>query len=338
MLLSQALARRIALIVVPVPVIAGSMMLSSWAHDDPHAGARRNEVYVSALPTRSTANVQPRHPTNTALTVRCEQKAQRLLSRLNDGVVGQPANCHAIVSTPFVIAGNLEPAELKRIYDETIRPSVGAMHREYFDARPDEPVAILLFSDEATYRGYAEALFGQTRVSVYGYYKPSLRTVVINLAAGGGTIVHELTHALIDFDCPDLPIWMNEGMASLHEECRLEETPGGFRIRPLVNWRLAVLQQAIARQAIRPTRELMMVERMVGEDEALNYAHARYFCMYLGEIGLLDDLYRLVREHPDADGSGRRALRGLQSELSSYGLDEDFQRWAMQLQLANQEV
>jgi hypothetical protein len=76
----------------------------------------------------------------------------------------------------------------------------------------------------------------------------------------------------------------------------------------------------------------MMLQRLVGEDEALNYAHARYFCMYLSEMGLLDDLYRLVRENPDK-GGGARALRGLLSELSSYGLDEDFQDWAMRLRL-----
>ena len=156
---------------------------------------------------------------------------------------------------------------------------------------------------------------------------------MINLAAGGGTIVHELTHALIDFDCPHLPIWINEGIASLHEECRLEETPNGFRIQPLVNWRLTVLQQAIAGQTIRPTRELMMLDQMVGNHEALNYAHARYFCMYLSEMGLLDDLYRLVRDNPDTDGSDSRALRSLISDLSGYGLDEDFQRWVMRLRL-----
>jgi hypothetical protein len=339
-MLSQlhTLTQRIALIVVPVPVIAGSMMLSTWAHTDPHAGARRNEVYTRVRPTPSAAawlasNVEPRQDYSAALENQCKQKAQRLRSQLGRGAVGRPTTFHVIVRTPFVIAGDLEPADLQRIYQETIRPAAGAMHGEYFTRRPTEPVSMLLLSDEVTYRGCARALFGQTRTPVYGYYKPSLRTVVINLAAGGGTIVHELTHALIDFDCPHLPIWINEGIASLHEECRLVETPNGFRIQPLVNWRLTVLQQAIASQTIRPTRELMMLDQMVGNHEALNYAHARYFCMYLNEMGLLDDLYRLVRDNPDTDGSDSRALRSLISDLSGYGLDEDFQRWVMRLRL-----
>jgi hypothetical protein len=330
----QELAQRIALIVVPVPVVAGSMMLSSWAHEDPHAGARRNEVHTSDVPKRSVTDGRPPCQTRTSLALRCDRMAQQLTSRLNGGETSPAAMCHSIVRTPYVVAGDLEPAKLQQIFDETIRPSAAAMHREYFELPPTDPISILLFSDEATYRAYTLKLFGQSRTSIYGYYKPSVRTVVVNLGAGDGTIVHELTHALIDFDCPDLPIWMNEGIASLHEECQLEETPSGFRIRPLVNWRLAVLQEAIVRQSIRPTRELMMLDRLVGNNsEALNYAHARYFCMYLSEMGLLDDLYRLVRESPATEGSDRRALWSLISQLSVHGLDEDFQRWVMQLHL-----
>lgn len=315
--------RGVALVAVPAPVIAGAMLLSSWAHFDPHEGAAKNEIFSSSVWSVTGQFAASRSRCDSDLDDACRMASERLRDRLGDA-------CHVIARSPFVVGGDLQPSELAEVCEQTIRPAMGAMYAEYFTKRPDQPIEVLLFSNEPTYRAYSQSLSGQSRMSIYGYYRPSSRTVVINLAAGRGTIAHELTHALIDFDCPDLPIWLNEGLASLHEHCRMDETAGRLQITPLVNWRLTVLQQAIQEQTMRPTRELMLLDQLVGQNEALNYAHARYFCMYLNELGLLDDLYRLVRDQPTTD-NGRDALQSLMSELSGYGLDADFQRWAMRL-------
>ena len=83
---------------------------------------------------------------------------------------------------------------------------------------------------------------------MYGYYKPQQRTLVMNISTGGGTLVHELTHALIDFDFPLVPDWFNEGLASLHEACHI--LPDESRIEGLTNWRLPGLQQAVAERRL----------------------------------------------------------------------------------------
>jgi predicted DNA-binding transcriptional regulator YafY len=54
-------------------------------------------------------------------------------------------------------------------------------------------------------------------------------------------LAHELTHALIVYDFPDVPTWFNEGLGSLHEGCRIERT----RIVGVPNWRLGPFQKAI---------------------------------------------------------------------------------------------
>ena len=220
-----------------------------------------------------------------------------------------------IVRGPLVLAGNLSEQELDRWYRDTIAPAMDALARDYFQVPPEHPVTILLFSDEATYREYARRLFHENQVSIYGYYQPTNRTVVINLSAGSGTLVHELTHALVDFDFPSVPIWFNEGLASLHEHCDLQLTPTGPEIVPLVNWRLDILQNALAEGRLQPTWELMQSERLRGREEAILYAHARYFCFFLYEKGVLQDFYQELRSHfgeglPGNQAAGERSRRG----------------------------
>ena len=96
-----------------------------------------------------------------------------------------------------------------------------------------------------------QVLFGDSGISIYGYYKPSVRTLLANIATGDGTLLHELTHALLDFELPDAPVWLNEGLASLHEQCRFRSDGDGPWIEGLVNWRLEGLQQVIRQGRLR---------------------------------------------------------------------------------------
>lgn len=104
--------------------------------------------------------------------------------------------------------------------------------------KPDYPIAIWLFADDRSYRDGAKRLFGDTRVSHFGDFRPWDQTMVMNVGTGTGTLVHELTHALLKPDFPDCPAWFEEGLASLHEQCQLLPTS----IRGLVNWRLPELE------------------------------------------------------------------------------------------------
>ncbi len=73
---------------------------------------------------------------------------------------------------------------------------------------------VWLFTDEKPYAEHSLRIYGDKDVSVYGYYKPDKRVLVMNIGTGGGTLVHELTHALAAFDFPGQPDWFNEGLAS----------------------------------------------------------------------------------------------------------------------------
>jgi tetratricopeptide (TPR) repeat protein len=104
--------------------------------------------------------------------------------------------------------------------------SYGAFEDVFFDHEPkvDGRIRIVLFSSEESYR----------QVSPPGsdaHFKRSLRgpdrmpTIVMHGELKGGAreiFQHELTHRFMAFYFPSCPVWLNEGMAMLHETARLE--------------------------------------------------------------------------------------------------------------------
>ena len=151
----------------------------------------------------------------------------------------------------------------------------------------------------------------------------------MNIGTGGGTLVHELTHALVDFDFPAIPDWFNEGLASLHEQCRFREDQHGPTIEGLENWRLPGLQKAIRAGRLGSIESLLASDDFRGRQEGLNYAQARYFCLYLERRELLADFYRRFRACAAGDPRGMRALAAVMPDFSWASLDQQFQDWVL---------
>jgi hypothetical protein len=249
--------------------------------------------------------------------------------RMRDHVTGLLGPGHAvIVRGAMVIGGDLGEAELDRCYRETIVPAGEGMISLYFSAAPDEPVAILLFGSESSYVRQARRLLGRDDVSRHGHYRPHLRMVIANVEHGSGSLMHELTHALMAFDFPDAPDWIGEGLASLHEACRVSASPPD--LTGLVGPRLAVLQEAIRRDRL-PTVESMVSGDFRSGPAALNYAQARYFCLYLQERGVLAEFYRRLRDGQPDDPTGEKSVRVLLGNRDWAAIDADFRRWVVEL-------
>jgi hypothetical protein len=223
----------------------------------------------------------------------CEQEAKELKGRLDDTFA-------VTVSAPFVVAGNMPLAQMRQCISGCVTDPAQAMWNCYFSKKPDEAITVLLFTDDKSYRGWADKLFGDKDVSHFGYYKPDKRTLVMNIGTGGGTLVHELTHSLIVYDFPSVPQWFNEGLASLHEGC----TVSTERIIGKINWRLPALQKAIADGKLRPLADMISKDDFYDEKtRGLNYAQSRYFFMYMQEKGLIDKLYKIMRDnHKETEG------------------------------------
>ena len=238
-----------------------------------------------------------------------------MLTRL-DGSFG------AVVRPPFVVIGNLPAAKLEQMADGSVLRPARAMWASYFRRRPTDVITALLFKDDKTYRAWAEKLFGDTGVSHFGYCRRADRTLVMNISTGTGTLVHELTHALIAYDLPNVPDWFNEGLASLHEQCQVHDD----RIVGLVNWRLPGLKQAIRDGSLRPLRQLVTADDFYGRLTGLNYAQARYFVMYMQQRGLLGKFYTTYRVRLGEEDSAVKCIEGVFGGKLDQ-VERDFLKW-----------
>ena len=127
------------------------------------------------------------------------------------------------------------------------------MQATYFDKHPAEPVLILLFEKAEPYKRLAKKWFGDDDVPHFGFFRRADRVMLMNVGTGTGTLVHEMVHALMSPDFPDVPDWFNEGLASLYEQCSL----GTDTITGHENWRLPDLQTAIRKKTLRPLSEMI---------------------------------------------------------------------------------
>jgi len=228
----------------------------------------------------------------------------------------------------FVIASNLSEAETEKILTQTIDRAVDCFYNDYFYTKPSEATTIFLFKDDKTYRYWAKTLYDDDDLSKYGYYKPSEKTMLMNINTGTGTLVHEMTHALARYDFPDIPSWFNEGLGSLYERCSLNNKT----ILGYVNWRLPALQDALADKSYTSIERLMKTnwEEFYGDGSDVNYAQARYLCMYLQEQGLLKKYYQNFRDTYNDDNTGITQIEKITGKSISQ-LDADYVAWVKTL-------
>jgi hypothetical protein len=233
-----------------------------------------------------------------------------------------PEGFTVVIEPPFVVAGDEEPDVVRRRAKQTIGWAVGRLRAAYFEKDPDEVLTVYLFRDDESYRRHALEMLSTRPTTPFGYYTPTHKALVMNIATGGGTLVHEIVHPFMRANFPACPAWFNEGLGSLYEQSA--DRDGA--IIGLTNWRLAGLQEAIRDERIRTFEELLALSdgRFYGDDSGLNYAQARYLCYYLQEKGLLGRFYREFRDSHDRDPTGYETLRTV--------LDEDDmaafqQRW-----------
>jgi len=146
----------------------------------------------------------------------------------------------------FVVAGDLPRRSFDRYKQSTVEGCSEALANDFFDEAPDYPIRVYLFSGKASYEKWVQKLAGFKPRTPYGFYLRSRKSLMMNIATGGGTLVHEMTHALSAVDFPDCPMWLFEGLGSLFEQCHV--TNDGH-IRGRVNWRLPVLRRGGARAA-----------------------------------------------------------------------------------------
>ena len=275
---------------------------------------------LAARPPATAPATKPaeKYPPEKLITA-CRAKAAALATKLDKSF-------EIVVRPPFVVAGDVPRRSLEACADRSVVAPAKVRWTSYFNKKPDKVITVLLFRGDKSYRSWAKKLFNDDRLPHFGYYRATDQTLVMNISTGTGTLVHELTHALIAYDFADVPDWFNEGLASLHEQCTVAPT----KIIGLTNWRLPALQKAIKAGKLRPLKDLVTVRDFYGRQQGLNYAQARYFCMYMQKLGLLQKFYKHFRaNHTGRDADVKAIEHIFNKKLPE--IEKEYIAWVMTL-------
>lgn len=217
-----------------------------------------------------------------------------------------------LIETPFVVVGDEAEDVVKQRTQDTVKWTVERLKRDYFTKDPANILEIWLFKDDASYRKHAKEFFNDEPETPYGYYSSSNKALVMNIATGGGTLVHEIVHPFIEANFPDCPAWFNEGLGSLYEQSG--EVDG--HIHGFTNWRLPGLQKGINKKIVPTFKALtsMPDREFYREDTGTNYAQARYLCYYLQQKKLLTKFYKKFLIDHKTDPTGYKTLQNITGE------------------------
>ncbi len=252
-----------------------------------------------------------------------ERQAKQIRAKLKD------RGFTVMVERPFIVIGDESEDRVTLWANEIIRSTVTRLKQDYFAKDPASILEIWLFKDEASYRKHAKEFFADEPDTPYGYYSPSKKALIMNIATGGGTLVHEIVHPFVEANFPDRPAWFNEGLGSLYEQ---SGTVDGH-IYGYTNWRLRGLQNGL-QTTIVPTFKAMTSMsdgEFYREDTGTNYAQARYLCYYLQEKGLLRKFYREFIANAKTDPTGYKTLQRVLAERDMTAFQRKWEAFVMKL-------
>jgi hypothetical protein len=240
-----------------------------------------------------------------------------------------PAGFTIVIQEPVVVIGDESPERVRYRAENTVKWAVKKLKHMYFKKDPNAIIDIWLFKDRRSYLKYTREIFQDKPDTPFGYSSSKHNALIMNIATGGGTLVHEIVHPFIAANFPGCPAWFNEGLGSLYEQ----STERGDEIIGLTNWRLAGLQESIKKNLV-PSFKALTSTTDYGfyrEDPGTNYAQARYLCYYLQEKGLLVTFYHKFYANRKKDPTGCETLKQVLGETDMDAFQEKWERFVLKL-------
>lgn len=290
------------------------------AHHGQRAEARAASMVL--LPELGPKKVGKDKVAGTIPQARYKKHRKKLAKKVPEGFT-------IVLEKPFFVIGDEPPDTVKQRAKGTVRWTVERLKQDFFTKDPKHIIDIWLFEDDASYMKHAKEIFGHTPDTPYGYYTEEHKALVMNIATGGGTLVHEIVHPFMDSNFPTCPPWFNEGLGSLYEQCM--DVDG--HIWGLTNWRLAGLQESILADEVPSFKKLtaMNDHQFYNEDQGTNYAQSRYLLYYLQEHGLLVKYYHAFRKNAAKDPTGLKTLKKTLGVKDMAKFKTSWEQWVLTL-------
>jgi tetratricopeptide (TPR) repeat protein len=186
---------------------------------------------------------------------------------------------------------------------------------------------IYIFRNHVSFAPYAEAGFGRTSVTGGFFAHPNGNYIILNSEARtDGVVYHELMHYFINNMNPDLPLWLNEGLAEFYSSF---ETAGEYvHIGKLIDPHVSLLRD----RPLIPLRDLFAMtsdsrDYNEGLRQGIFYAQSWAFVHYLllgnpdraGQLGAFEKQLALNKS-PEAAATAAfgTTLEKMEEELRAY--------------------
>jgi hypothetical protein len=301
-------------VAIIVSILAHLVFLLLFSQTSPSVSTVNSAAPVE--PTPSSAST----PSNEASF---EKHADQLSAKLKD------RGFTVLIEKPFVVIGDEPETVVKQRSQDTVKWLVGKLKQDYFTRDPQSILEIWLFKDDASYRKHAKEFFNDEPDTPYGYYSSSNKALIMNIATGGGTLVHEIVHPFMEANFPDCPAWFNEGLGSLYEQSG--EIDG--HIHGFTNWRLPGLQKGIKKKIV-PTFKTLTEKsdaEFYNDNTGVNYAQARYLCYYLQQKKLLTKYYKDFLANHKTDPTGYKTLQKTIGERDMNAFQRKWEAFVLKL-------
>lgn len=170
-----------------------------------------------------------------------------------------------VTTANFEVIGDARPERIRLLAGrlEQFRAAVGRL-LPTVKLRSPVPSLVVLFRDDGSFRPYKPRAAGKIRENVGGYFERDLDANVMALPDEGGsfdsalrTLLHEYTHFVMNNNVPNMPAWLDEGLAEYYSTFRMDDDGiTGSLGEPLAG-RLSLLREEKAL----PIERLLAVDR-----------------------------------------------------------------------------
>lgn len=227
-------------------------------------------------------------------------------------------------STTLIIRGRLSPELADRVA-RTARATYRDVNRRFVPTvkrSGRRAVDVCVFESNADYQRFVLDMYGERAPFAHGFYLSSHRMVAADVSVGLGNLRHEIVHPLIKDAYPDIPDWLNEGMASLYGGARYQR--GKYRFG--VDFRLRHLLRSMRRRTAPGFVDLALsdYDTVHGPRERAFYATGRYLLLYLDRSGRLVDFLGQMAASTPTTSHQLNVLR-------RHARERSFWRWVRRL-------
>lgn len=249
-------------------------------------------------------------------------------------------NFNIYITKQFIIASDkvFSTQEIDR-FDQVLTNYLNFLVREYHMLTPINYITIYFTSNYYyNFINLALKLHGLYLIEgIAGYSYPIDQSIAIftNIKQYGyGNLLHELFHLAVRGNFGDIPQWLDEGIASLYEEFNINES----RFIGLPNWRGDIIKENPNK--IPTLKELIKVDwfdkKFVGKNGVelpIYLAIARYFTLYMQDLGILSKVYRRFSDQSrifiSKTDSRNEAIRRIESAFHKKitEIQVDFDTW-----------